>query len=220
MTRSAHRHTAPTAPTAVSPARARRRHRRSRNRASGLSRDVPSFTVEALPVETFEGLLVVASWLGEVLDDDPPYRLDVHLHDPVECWCRLDVVPDAGSSTVSLTVAWMAAAGAGHRRSATSGSPTSTPSTGPEQPVLSGVRSRGCRDLRVPYAELAGGGSSITGVAREAVKTEVGLLARHRIFIEARWRVNSDRQVGLVDNLGSGDVQRPARSPAARRPPR
>ena len=73
--------------------------------ATGLSRDVPSFTVEALPVETFEGLLVVASWLGEVLDDDPPYRLDVHLHEPTACWCRLDVVPDAGSSTVSLTVA-------------------------------------------------------------------------------------------------------------------
>jgi hypothetical protein len=72
---------------------------------SGLRRDVPSFTVEALPVETFEGLLVVASWLGEVLDDDPPYRLDVHLYEPVECWCRLDLVPDAGSSTVSLTVA-------------------------------------------------------------------------------------------------------------------
>ena len=72
---------------------------------SGLSRDVPSFTVEALPVETFEGLLIVASWLGEVLDDDPPYRLEVLLHEPAECWCRLDVVPDAGSSSVSLTVA-------------------------------------------------------------------------------------------------------------------
>jgi hypothetical protein len=67
--------------------------------------DMPSFTVEALPVETFEGLLVVASWIGEVLDDDPPYRLEVHLHEPSECWCRLDVVPDAGASTVSLTVA-------------------------------------------------------------------------------------------------------------------
>ncbi len=72
---------------------------------SGVDRDIPSFTVEALPVETFEGLLVVASWIGEVLDDDPPYRLDTHLHEPVECWCRLDVVPDAGSSTVSLTIA-------------------------------------------------------------------------------------------------------------------
>jgi hypothetical protein len=73
--------------------------------SSGVDRDVPSFTVEALPVETFEGLLVVATWIGEVLDDDPPYRLDVHLYEPVECWCRLDVVPDAGSSTVSLTIA-------------------------------------------------------------------------------------------------------------------
>jgi hypothetical protein len=71
---------------------------------SGVDRDIPSFTVEALPVETFEGLLVVASWIGEVLDDDPPYRLDAHLYEPVECWCRLDVVPDAGSSTVSITI--------------------------------------------------------------------------------------------------------------------
>ncbi len=70
-----------------------------------IARDMPSFTVEALPVETYEGLLVVASWIGEVLDDDPPYRLEVHLHEPVECWCQLDVVPDAGASTVSLTVA-------------------------------------------------------------------------------------------------------------------
>ena len=71
----------------------------------GLSRDMPSFTVEALPAETFEGLLIVTSWLGELLDDDPPYRLDVHLYEPTDCWCRLDVVPDAGASTVSLTVA-------------------------------------------------------------------------------------------------------------------
>ncbi len=71
----------------------------------GVARDAPSFTVEALPVETFEAMLVVASWLGEVLDDDPPYRLDMYLHDPYDCWCRLDVVPDAGASTVSLTVA-------------------------------------------------------------------------------------------------------------------
>ena len=72
---------------------------------SGVARDAPSFTVEALPVETFEAMLVVASWLGEVLDDDPPYRLDTYLHEPFDCWCRLDVVPDAGASTVSLAVA-------------------------------------------------------------------------------------------------------------------
>jgi hypothetical protein len=66
--------------------------------------DIPSFTVEALPVETFEAMLVAAGWLGEVIDDDPPYRLDVHMTDPFECWCRFDIVPDAGASTVSLTV--------------------------------------------------------------------------------------------------------------------
>ena len=71
---------------------------------SGIARDVPSFTVEALPAETFEAMLVVASWLGEVLDDDPPYRLDTYLQEPFDCWCRLDVVPDAGASTVSITV--------------------------------------------------------------------------------------------------------------------
>jgi hypothetical protein len=74
-------------------------------RWSGVVSDVPSFTVEALPVDTFEALLVVTSWLGEVLDDDPPYRLDTHLAEPWSCWCRLDIVPDAGSSTVSLTIA-------------------------------------------------------------------------------------------------------------------
>ena len=67
--------------------------------------DVPSFIVEALPVETFEALLVVASWIGEVLDDDPPYRLEVLLREPAECWCALELVPDAGASTVSLQVA-------------------------------------------------------------------------------------------------------------------
>ncbi len=70
----------------------------------GVSRDVPSFTVEALPVETFEALLVVTGWIGEVLDDDPPYRLDTHLYQPGECWCRLELVPDAGASTVSITL--------------------------------------------------------------------------------------------------------------------
>jgi hypothetical protein len=66
--------------------------------------DVASFTIEALPVEAFEALVVVASWLGEVIDDDPPYRLDVWLGEPYDCWCRLELVPDAGASTVALTL--------------------------------------------------------------------------------------------------------------------
>lgn len=67
--------------------------------------DHPSFTIEALPAQSFEALLVVASWLGETIDDDPPYRLDVELAEPVACWCRLELLPDAGATTVGLTVA-------------------------------------------------------------------------------------------------------------------
>ena len=96
---------APSGASAESPASDTRRTPDADGPTSGIARDVPSFTVEALPVETFEAMLVVASWLGEVLDDDPPYRLDTYLYEPFDCWCRLDLVPDAGASTVSLAVA-------------------------------------------------------------------------------------------------------------------
>lgn len=67
--------------------------------------DIASFVIEALPVAAFEALLVATSWIGEVVADEPPYQLDVLLLDPLRCWCRLDLVPDAGASTVSLTIA-------------------------------------------------------------------------------------------------------------------
>lgn len=84
----------------------RRPPRAPRQPAGGpVRRDHPSFTVEALPVETFEALVVVASWLGDLIDDDPPYALELALTEPLGGWCRLDLVPDAGASTVSVTVA-------------------------------------------------------------------------------------------------------------------
>ena len=70
-----------------------------------VEHDMPSFTIDVLPVVAFEALLVVASWIGEVLVDDPPYLLDVHLTDPGSCWCRLELLPEAGGTTVNLTVA-------------------------------------------------------------------------------------------------------------------
>jgi hypothetical protein len=73
-----------------------------------VASDVASFVIEALPAEAFEALLVVTAWIGEVIVDDPPYQLDVVLTDPLRCWCRLDLVPDAGASTVSLTIARLA----------------------------------------------------------------------------------------------------------------
>ena len=72
---------------------------------AGTRRDHPSFTIEVLPVEAFEGLLIVASWLGTPIHDDPPYLLEVALTEPVRGWCRLEIVPDAGASSVSLAVA-------------------------------------------------------------------------------------------------------------------
>ncbi len=71
----------------------------------GVQYDSPSFTIDVLPVDAFEALLVVCSWMGEMLVDDPPYVLEAFLHDPAPCWCRLDLVPDAGATTVSITVA-------------------------------------------------------------------------------------------------------------------
>lgn len=67
--------------------------------------DTPSFTVEALPAETFQALVAASIALGEVVDDDPPYRLDVALRAPLAGWCRLEILPDAGASTVSLSMA-------------------------------------------------------------------------------------------------------------------
>jgi hypothetical protein len=70
-----------------------------------VAQDAPSFTVEALPAEAFEAIAVVTAWMGEALVDDPPYLLEAHLYDPFECWCRVELVPDAGASSVSLVVA-------------------------------------------------------------------------------------------------------------------
>ena len=70
-----------------------------------MQHDAPSYTIDVLPAEAFEALLIVTSWIGEVLVDDPPYVLEVFLQEPTPCWCRLDIVPDAGASMVSLMVA-------------------------------------------------------------------------------------------------------------------
>lgn len=56
-------------------------------------------------MEAFEALLIAGAILGRVADDEPPYRLDVLLDEPADTWCRLELVPDGGGSTVSLTVA-------------------------------------------------------------------------------------------------------------------
>jgi hypothetical protein len=68
-----------------------------------VQRDHPSFTIDVLPVEACEALRIVASWVGEIIDEDPPYLLDVVMHDPCSVWCRLELVPDAGATTVTVS---------------------------------------------------------------------------------------------------------------------
>lgn len=72
---------------------------------SPVVEDQPSFIVEALPAEAFEALVAVGQQLGVIVDDDPPYVLDVVLHAPIRCWCRLEVLPEAGTSSVGLLLA-------------------------------------------------------------------------------------------------------------------
>ena len=68
-----------------------------------FTRDLPSFTIGALPVDAYHLLFVAAHELGEVVEEDEPYFLVVRMTPPCECWCEIDIVPDAGASTVSLS---------------------------------------------------------------------------------------------------------------------
>jgi hypothetical protein len=94
------------APTGTSSSQDRREpHGRQERQRWRVERDAPSFVIDLLPAEAFEALLIAAASLGEVLVDEPPYVLEAFLRNPEPCWCRLDLVPDAGASTISLTVA-------------------------------------------------------------------------------------------------------------------
>ena len=72
-------------------------------------RDVSSFTVDVLAAECFEALLLVAGISGAISYEEPPYQLEFSLHDAevdgfLHGWCRCDLVPEAGATTVSLLV--------------------------------------------------------------------------------------------------------------------
>ena len=72
-------------------------------------RDVSSFTVDVLPAECFEALLIVGGISGAISHEEAPYMLEFSLHDSgvngaLNGWCRCELVPEAGSTTVSLLV--------------------------------------------------------------------------------------------------------------------
>ena len=61
--------------------------------------------IEALPVVAFEALSWSRRGSARWSSTSRPTQLDVLVLDPLRCWCRLDLVPDAGASTVGLTIA-------------------------------------------------------------------------------------------------------------------
>lgn len=72
-------------------------------------RDTSSFTVDVLPVECWHSLEIVANQSGSVLVDEPPYLIEFTLHDSgiiggVDSWCQCEMVPEAGGTTVHITV--------------------------------------------------------------------------------------------------------------------
>lgn len=66
--------------------------------------DEASFTLDVLPVEAFHLVEVAVAELGEVLSTDEPYGLDGYLADPVACFCRCELAPEAGGTIVTVTV--------------------------------------------------------------------------------------------------------------------
>lgn len=89
-------------PSAHGGDRAERRRRSGPRRAEW---DPASFVIELPPADAFEALVVVASWIGEVLADEQPWVLEAHLIEPEPCWCRLELLPEGTSTSVSLLVA-------------------------------------------------------------------------------------------------------------------
>lgn len=83
--------------------------RRRRRETSRVRTDVSSFTISVLPVESFMALEIVAAEAGSVIHDDPPYAIEFTLHQSAldeggQSWCRCDLVPEAGGTTVHVTV--------------------------------------------------------------------------------------------------------------------
>lgn len=82
-----------------------RTRRSARGGRVGAEHDVASFTVSVLPVEAYEALRTVVATVGEVVDENPPYVVEFLVRDDGLVWCRCELVPDAGSTTVSVSVA-------------------------------------------------------------------------------------------------------------------
>lgn len=62
------------------------------------------FTLDVLPVEAFHVVEVTVAERGEVVGAEEPYQLEGYLGEPVACFCRFELVPEAGGTIVTVTV--------------------------------------------------------------------------------------------------------------------
>jgi hypothetical protein len=72
---------------------------------TGGDDDPVTFSVNVLPVEAFEALLLSVSALGDPWVIDEPYELTAVLDPPVACRCQLSLAPEAGGTIVTVRVA-------------------------------------------------------------------------------------------------------------------
>jgi hypothetical protein len=71
---------------------------------SGADDDPVTFSVNVLPVEAFEAVLIATSFLGDPWVIDEPYELSALLDPPIACRCHLSLVPEAGGTIVTVRV--------------------------------------------------------------------------------------------------------------------
>lgn len=70
-----------------------------------VEQDIASFVVPMVPADAFEVLDLATRALGDAIDHEPSHWLEAHLYEPGECWCRLDLLPEGGSTQVAVTIA-------------------------------------------------------------------------------------------------------------------
>lgn len=76
----------------------------ARQSAQRVQHDSPSFVIDVSPVLAHEALLVTASSIGEVIIEAAPHMIECLLDEPIRCWCRLDLLPEGDTTSVSLIV--------------------------------------------------------------------------------------------------------------------
>jgi hypothetical protein len=64
--------------------------------------DEATFSVDVLPVEACEILIVVCRILGEVLAVEEPYAIEAYLEVPEPCFCALTLAPEAGGTQITV----------------------------------------------------------------------------------------------------------------------